>query len=89
MVPLTPTSLPKIGQNSDGGISDFRISGQRIIKGNCHNSRTSGDIDIKIGTVTKLDKKNKKKLKKFNNDVILGNCDIITNFPIYGQFGAI
>ena len=44
---------------------------------------------MKIGPVTKLDKRNKTTLKKFNNDVILGNCDIIANFPIYGQFGAI
>ena len=33
-----------IGQNSDGGISDFRISGQSLIKENCHNSRASDDI---------------------------------------------
>ena len=35
---------PDIGQNSDGGISNFRISGRSIIKENCHNSRTSDDI---------------------------------------------
>ena len=28
------------------GISNFRISGQFLIKGNCHNSRISDDIDI-------------------------------------------
>ena len=50
---------PDIGQNSDGGISDFRISGQSLIKENCHNSRTSDDIDMKLGPVTKLDKRNK------------------------------
>ena len=27
-------------QKLDGGISDFRISGQSLILGNCHNSRT-------------------------------------------------
>ena len=36
-----------IGENSDGGISDCRISGQSLIIDNCHNSRTSNDIDIK------------------------------------------
>ena len=36
---------PDNGQNSDKGISDFRISGQSLIKGNCHNSRISDDID--------------------------------------------
>ena len=28
-------------------------------------------------------------LKKFDNDVMLTNCDIIVIFLIYGQFGAI
>ena len=51
---------PDIGQNSDGGISEFRISGQSLIKINCHNSWTSDDIDIKLGLVTKLDKRKKK-----------------------------
>ena len=55
---------PDIGQNSDRGISDFRISGQSLIKENCHNSRTSDDIDMKLGTVTKLDKRNKTTSKK-------------------------
>ena len=49
---------PDIGQNLDGGISDFRISGQSLIKENCHNSRTSDDINMKLGPVTKLVKKN-------------------------------
>ena len=31
----------EIGQNSDGGISDFWISGQSHIKVNYQNSRTS------------------------------------------------
>ena len=48
-----------IGQNTDRGISDFQISGQFLIKGNCHNSRTSDDIDMKLGPVAKLDKRNK------------------------------
>ena len=29
---------PDIGQNSDGGISDFWISGQSLLKRICHNS---------------------------------------------------
>ena len=49
---------PDIGQNSDWGISDFRISGQSL-KRNCHSSRTSGDIDMKLGTVTKIDTRSK------------------------------
>ena len=80
---------PDIGQNWDGGISNFRIFGQSLIKKNCHNSWTSDDIDMKLGPVTKLDKKNKTTSKKFDNDVMPKNCDVIATFSIYGQFGAI
>ena len=52
-------------KNSDGGISDFWISGQP------------------------LDKKNKTTLKKFDEDVMSENCDVIAIFPIFDQFGAI
>ena len=41
---------------------DFRfpdISGQSLIKENCPNSRTNDDINMKLGRVTKLDKKKK------------------------------
>ena len=61
---LNSSQSPDIGQNSREGISNFRISGQSLIKENCHNSRTSDDIDMKLGPVTKLDKKNKTPSKK-------------------------
>ena len=80
---------PVIGQNSDGSISDFRISGQFLIKENLHNSGTSNDIDMKLGPVTKLDKKNKTTSKKFDDDVMSENCDVIVIFRIFGQFGAV
>ena len=70
------------------GTPDFRISGQSLIYRNCHNSRTSGDTDIKLGPVTKLDK-NCQKTKKIDDDVISKNYDVIPIFQIYGQFGAI
>ena len=44
---------------------------------------------MKLGPVTKLDKKNKIQLKTFDDDVISKKCDIIAIFPIYSQFGAI
>ena len=44
---------PDIGKNSDGGICVFRISGQSLIKENYQNFRTSDDIGMKLGTVTK------------------------------------
>ena len=68
-MPTLPQS-PDIGQNSDGGISYFRISGQSFIKENCHNSRTNDDIDMKLGPVTKRDKRNKTTSKN-DNDVML------------------
>ena len=44
---------------------------------------------MKLGVVTKFDKINNKISKYFLNDVMLTNCDVISIFPIYGQFGAI
>ena len=44
---------------------------------------------MKSGPVSKLDKKNKKAPKSFKNDAVLANCDVISIFPIYGEFGAI
>ena len=55
----------------------------------CHNSRTSDDIYMKLGPVTKLDKRNKITLRKFDDDVVLMNCGVIVVLPIYGQFDSI
>ena len=41
------------------------------------------------GPVTKLDKKNKTTLKKFDNSTTSGSCDVIVIFQICGQFGVI
>ena len=83
-----PQSLD-IGHNSDGGIYCFRISGQSLIKANCHKSRTSDVIHIKLGPVTKLNKTNKMKSKTCDNEVMLGNYGDIVIFLIYGKFGAL
>ena len=66
-----PLQSPDIGQNTNGGISNFLISGQFLINKNFSNSRTSSDVDIKVGPVTNLTRetrqcqnlKKKKKLK--------------------------
>ena len=55
---------PDIGQNSGRGISDLQISSQSLIKENCHNSRTNDDIDMKLGPITELDKRNEVTSKK-------------------------
>ena len=81
-------SYSDIGQNSYVGISNLLIFGQSLIKENFHNSRTSDDIEMKLGVVTKLDKRNKATSKKFEDDILSRNCDVIAVFPLYGQFGA-
>ena len=45
------------------------------------NSRTSNDIDMKLGAVTKLDKRNKMMSKELDDYIMLANCDVI--FSIY------
>ena len=77
-IPNSPQS-PDIGQNSDGGISDFRISSQSLI---------NDDTEMKLGPVTKLGKRNTATSKKNGNDVMFTNCDVFIIFPIYVPFGA-
>ena len=55
---------PDLGKKLHGGITDFWISGQSLIKENYHNSRTSDDTNITLGQLTKLDKRNKTTSKK-------------------------
>ena len=43
---------------------DFRISGQSLIKENYDNSKTIHNIEMKLGPVTKVDKRNKVTLKR-------------------------
>ena len=50
-----------IGQNSDSGVSDFQISGQSLIKEKC---TTSININMKLGPITKLNKRNTTTSKK-------------------------
>ena len=58
-------------------------------KKNCLNSSTSDHIDMKLGAVTKLDKRGKAMSRKFEDDAMSENCGLIAIFPIYDQFGAI
>ena len=87
-IPNLPLS-PDTGQNSDRGISDFQISSQPFIEENRHNSRTSNDSDVKLGPVTKLEKKEHGNIKKVFRRRYIRICDIIIIFRIYGQLGAI
>lgn len=49
------------------------LSGQSFINKNCLNSRTSHDVDIKLGKVTKIEKGNTTRSKKFEDVVISRN----------------
>ena len=44
---------------------------------NCYNSRIRVDIDMKLRPVIKLDKTNKKTLKKIDDDAMSTNFDVI------------
>ena len=65
------------------------VSGQSLIKENCHKSKTSNDTDMELGPVTKLDKRNKTTSKRLDDDVMSTNYDIIVIFPILDQSRAI
>ena len=83
-----PQSL-NIGKNTDGGVSDFRVSDQSLIKENYRNFGSSHNIDMKLAPVATLDKGNKITSK---NLTITSCWQIVTSslcFPIYGQFEAI
>ena len=56
--------FPDIGQNSDKGLSNNWNFGQSFINENYHNFRSSHDIDIKLGPVTKTNNRNEATLKK-------------------------
>ena len=44
---------------------------------------------MKLGLLTKLDKRNKSTPKKIDKNVMSEYCDVIAIFPICNQFGAI
>ena len=76
-VPNSPQS-PYIRQSQtrEWGISDFRIFGQYLIKEDCHNSRTSNDICVKLQSLTERDKRNTTTSKKLDDNVISANYEV-------------
>ena len=75
LVSATCPSLQILG-NTQTGYFQFPDSGQSVLKENYHNSRNSDDIDMKPGPVTKLDKRNKTKSKKYHK--------IVTSLSFFG-----
>ena len=53
-----------------GDIFNFQIFDQLLINKNCHNSRTSNTIDVKLGAIIKLDKQNTPETTKIDNGVM-------------------
>ena len=86
LVSLTRPSLilfsPDTGKSSDRVISNLQISGQSFINENYHNSRTSHDIDMKLETVTKLDKRNTATSK----NLAITSCQQIVTSLSFFQF---
>ena len=83
---MSPQS-PDIGKNSDGRFLTSRFLVNPLLKKIVINPE-SDDVDMKLALLTKLDKRNKTS-KKFHNEVMLENCDIIVIFLINGQIGVI
>ena len=77
LVSLTCPSLQILGKIQTGVLA---ISGVLVnllkTKKNCLNLKTSKDIDMKLGPVTKLDKRNATTSKK-DDDVMSINCDVV------------
>ena len=73
-----PQSLD-IRQNSDGGNSDFQISGQSLTNKNCHKSGTSKDTGIILEPVSQLNKRITAMSQEVDDDV-MSNCDVIVMF---------
>ena len=55
---------PDIGQNLDRSIFNSRFLGKSFMKESCDSSRTCNDIDMKLGPITRLDKRNTMTLQK-------------------------
>ena len=54
----------------------------------CHNSRTSNDIYMKLGPLSKLEKRNTIKLRKLDDDAILRNSESFLIFLTNRGHGA-
>ena len=50
------------------------------MKVNCHNSRTSDDTLMKLGTLTKLNKRNETMSKEIDDDVMLAKTALLFSY---------
>ena len=79
------SNLPRSPGNTH--ISWFLV--ESLLNKHFHNSRTSIDIDMKLGPITKLGKSNTITSKSIEDAVMSTNYDFVVIFPIYSQLGAI
>ena len=88
---LTRTRSPILDKIPTRVFSISRFLNKAFKNKNCHNSKTSNEIEMKLGPLSKLETRNMKynNAKKFKDEVLSANYDVIVIFPIYGQFGAI
>ena len=86
LVSQTRSSLQIFGQLRS--ISDIWNPGQSLLNKKCNHSRTSHDIDIKVGPVTTLDKRSTATSKKIENDVMWRYCLFSDLWPICSHLEA-
>ena len=82
MLNLVSLTRPTLQISGKTQTSNFWISGQSLIKVNFHNFSASDDIEMKLGAVTKLDRRNMP--KNFSKNVMSTNDDVILFFASYG-----
>ena len=76
---LTPSSLQILDKAQTGVFSISQFLVKSLIHKNCHNFRTCNDIGVKLRPLTKLEKRN---TKKIDADGMSANCDVIVIFSI-------
>ena len=85
-------SLQILGKTQTGVFPNSRFLVKSIIKENCHNSRTSDDIDMKLGPITKLYKRNKTTSKNFDEirhaRKLWRHCHFFNLWPIWSNPGS-
>ena len=85
--PVTP--VPETDQNSERVVSISGFPVKSFINKNCPNSKTSNNIDMKLGPVTKLVKKIQQRQKSLTMTSCWQMMTSLSLFQVYGQFGVI
>ena len=79
LVSLTHPSLQVLDKTQTLVFSIFGFLVSHLQK-SYHNSRTTNDIDMKLGPITKFDKKNTATSEKLDDHVLSANDDVIVTF---------